>query len=45
MPIAWLGDGLTDFIDRKAGAVVRLLPDGTHTHLADLPSGLVYQET
>ena len=43
MPIAWQGDGITDFIDRKASTVVRLSADGSEEQLAELPLGLVFQ--
>lgn len=40
MPVAWLGDGLTDFIDRKEQRVIRLLRDGSEQELAVLPDGV-----
>lgn len=40
MPVAWRGDGLTDFIDRKTKRVVRLARDGGEAVLAELPAGI-----
>lgn len=40
VPVAWRGDGLTDFIDRKRHRVVRLARDGGEIDLGALPPGL-----
>ncbi len=40
VPVAWCGDGLTDFIDRKQKRIVRMNQDGEETILSEIPKGL-----
>jgi hypothetical protein len=40
VPVAWVGDGLTDFIDRKQHRVVRIDRQANETLLAELPASL-----
>ena len=40
VPVAWVGDGLTDFLDRKTMRLIRLHANGEETLLTQLPKEL-----